>query len=79
MHKAVDHDLPDDDPNGKVVGVALWKIYPKVKISYHDSTGLRILTLTRSVREQRSRPQRRKTTKGALRIATRHYWSHSTK
>lgn len=30
MNKVVDHDLPDDDANGKVVGIATWKIYEQV-------------------------------------------------
>ncbi len=27
--KMVDHDLPEDDPNGKAVGMARWSFYPK--------------------------------------------------
>jgi GNAT superfamily N-acetyltransferase len=25
----LDHDLPNDDPNGKAVGIGYWKFYPK--------------------------------------------------
>ena len=28
MNKVIDTDLPGDDPDGRIVGIAMWKFYP---------------------------------------------------